>query len=189
MNKVFIVPGYLASPNDHWFPWLAEKIQSTGALAKIIQFTQPEQPIYTQWQQNLHEQIQDLDENSILIAHSLGCVTTLNFLSNILGSKSVKALICVAGFEEKLSSLPQLNEYIQQTHIDHALIQQHIQQRSVYFSNNDPLVPAALSLHLADLIQATPTEVKQAGHFMGQDGYIQFPQLWDQVKVLLNSKL
>lgn len=186
-KQVYILPGYLATPKDHWFPWLAEKIQSTGAAVKIIEFTHPEQPVLEQWQVDLKQQIQHLDAHSIVIAHSLGCVSSLVYLSKALKDQKLHGLICVAGFYEKLSALPQLNEYIQQTHFDDGLLRTHIQQRYVFFSNNDGLVPAPLSIRFGQMLNAQMAEVKQAGHFMGQDGYTQFPQLWERVESLLKS--
>ena len=81
MKKVFIVHGYNASPNDHWFPWLKKQIESAGHQCDILYLEESHHPLYEVWKQNLVQQIQVLDEDVIIIAHSLGCLTSLGFLS------------------------------------------------------------------------------------------------------------
>ena len=187
--QVYIVPGYQASPQDHWFVWLANKIQTMDAEVSIVKFTEPDHPQFEQWQHDLNQQIHRLDAQTIIIAHSLGCISTVAYLSRHLKERRLKSLICVSGFYETLSALPELDHYMQQIQMDDGIIRTHIQHRYVFFSNNDPLVPAPLSIRFGQLLNAQMFEQKQAGHFMAADGYTQFPQLWERVERLLTTSL
>lgn len=185
MSTVFIVHGYQASPEKHWFPWLSHKIQSVGAACEIVHLEDADAPNYAVWKECLHMQIAPLDENSIVIAHSLGCISTLDFLSDALKNKKLKALFLVSPFKEPLSSLPELNTFIQQCKIDEFIIRTTIQKRFVFLSNNDSYVGAPMSIRLGQAIHAQLVEVKFAGHFMQEDGFTEFPQLWDKLALLL----
>ncbi len=48
----------------------------------------------------------DIDENTVLIGHSLGCVTALRFLQH--AGQSVAGYVLVSGFDEEQPTLPEL---------------------------------------------------------------------------------
>lgn len=183
--KVYIVHGFRASATAHWYAWLADQVITLGHQCEIVQLTDSEQPQAAVWRQNLEQQIKPLNEQVIVIAHSLGCLSTLDYLSQALKGCSLKALLLVAGFRTRLASLPELNVFVDQSTLDDALIRTRIQQRYVFFSTQDPFVPAPLSIRLGQLINAQMIEVAKAGHFMQEDGYQTFPALWSHLQVLL----
>ena len=187
MRKVFIVHGYNASPTDHWFPWLKRQVESIGHQCDILYLEDSEHPKYDAWKQNLVQQIQTLNEEVIIIAHSLGCIASLGFLSEVLAGRKLFALFLIAGFKNKLPIFPELNVFIDQAHFDEAQLRMGIRHRVLFFSNNDPFVPAPFSIQLGHLMNSQMVEVKNAGHFMASDGYSEFPQLWDKLSVLLKS--
>lgn len=187
MKTVFVVHGYQASPEKHWFPWLSQKIQAVGAACEIIHLEDPDIPNYAVWKECLHMQVAPLDENSIIVAHSLGCISALDFLSQALKGKKIKAIFLISPFKDPLSSLPELNGFIQHTKIDEFVIQTGIQKRFVFISNNDPYVAPPMSIRLGQVIHAQLVEVKYAGHFMQEDGFIEFPQLWNKLELLLDQ--
>lgn len=185
MKKVMIVHGFQASPNSHWFPWLESKVTVLGFECSRLELTDSQHPQYLQWKSDLSQQLKDLDENSIIVSHSLGCIAVLDYLSEVLLQKPIKAFIGVAGFQDKLQSLPELNEFIQNTHIDAGVLRKQIQQRHMIFSCNDSYVPAPQTIQLGQLINAQMLEIKAAGHFLEEDGYLEFPELWDRLERIL----
>ncbi|OTG94122.1 RBBP9/YdeN family alpha/beta hydrolase [Acinetobacter sp. ANC 3832] len=185
--NVFIVHGYQASPEKHWFPWLAKKVQDTGSSCEIVHLEDANQPQYAEWKQGLEIQISPLNEQSIVIAHSLGCLSVLDFLSQALNGRSLKAIFLIAPFNERIASLPELNLFIDQANIQDGMIRSHIQQRYLFLSNDDPFVPAPMSIRLGHLLNAQMVEVKGAKHFMAEDGVKEFPQLWERLQPLLSG--
>ena len=183
--KIFIIHGYQSSPEQHWFPWLAEKIKQMGSQCEIVNLQDSDQPDFATWRQNLEAQVHPLNEQTIIIAHSLGCISVLDYLSEALNGRLIKAIFMVAGFNEKLTSLPELNQFVQQAKLNDALLRFRIQQRYSLFSCNDPFVPAPLSIRFGQLLNAQMIEVKKAGHFMQSDGFSEFPQLWEKLEKLL----
>lgn len=188
MMNVYIVPGFEASPESHWFNWLNNQVQQQGATCETIAWTDSSQPDLALWNADLKQQLTRLNTETVIIAHSLGCLATLNTLSEQLNvnNTKIKAIFWVAGFHENLLTLPELNTFIQQSRVEQGLLRTYIQQRYVFFSTNDRFVPAPLSIRFGHSLNAQMIEVKQAGHFTSSDGYNEFPQLWDYLKPILS---
>lgn len=54
-------------------------------------------------------------------------------------------------------------------------------------SDNDDLVPPQLTIQLAKDIDAPYITVPNGGHFLGREGYTEFPQLVDSLKEMLEN--
>lgn len=63
-----------------WYPWLYSKISDENN--KIIRFNMPntENPKIEEWVSELDKQVNNLDENTYFIGHSIGCQTILRYL-------------------------------------------------------------------------------------------------------------
>ncbi|AYA62686.1 hypothetical protein DS731_00980 [Alteromonas sp. RKMC-009] len=70
--QVFIVHGFMASPDDHWFSWLKLELAKRNIEADIPLLPDSGTPSAEVWQQTLSESINRLDENVFVVAHSLG---------------------------------------------------------------------------------------------------------------------
>ena len=185
-KKVYIVHGDQESPNDHWFPWLSQQVQDSGHLARRLRLPDANTPNFQIWQQALQMQMPKLDPESIIVAHSLGCLASLHFLTQELSQTQIKGLILVAGFKDKLTALPELDGFIRQAKLDMAILQKQIATRFLLFSCNDPYVSPPKAVLLGHFINAQMQEVKHAGHFMRSDGFNEFKQVWDVLKPLLH---
>src|SRR3989338_9993384 len=84
-TNVFIFHGTEGYPEENWFPWLKEKLEAKGCRVFVPQFPSP--PIVpaqiSEWFEVLKNYEQYLDENSILVAHSLGGVFALRVLEKL----------------------------------------------------------------------------------------------------------
>ncbi|AZN64995.1 RBBP9/YdeN family alpha/beta hydrolase [Acinetobacter johnsonii] len=189
-QHIYIVHGYQASPNDHWFPWLSQKLSQMDLHAEVKRLVLPhsDAPHFEEWQQALALQMTTLDENTIIIAHSLGCLATLHYLSSKLRERRIKAILCIAGFKAALTTLPELSGFIAQAKLDSGILHSHIASRVVMFSNNDPYVPPPLALTFGHFLSAEVLEVKRAGHFMRENGYAEFELLFNTLKPLLQQQ-
>ncbi len=95
MAKVYIVHGYTASADKHWFPWLAQELAKIGVECYRLNMPDSSSPNPDKWLRHLEEHV-TIDDETIVVGHSLGCITWLNFLArNFL---KPKAAIFVSGF-------------------------------------------------------------------------------------------
>ncbi len=101
-TKLYIIPGYRASPTDHWFPWLKQRAEARGSAATVLKMPTPSNPELGEWLKTLQESISAPDKNTFFVAHSLGCITLLRYLDSLPAERQIGGFILVSGF----SSLP-----------------------------------------------------------------------------------
>lgn len=85
MNNVFIFHGTEGYPEENWFPWLKQELEQKGYSVFVPQFPSP--PVVpakiAEWFDVLKNYEQNIDENTILIGHSLGGIFTLRILEKL----------------------------------------------------------------------------------------------------------
>ncbi|GAA4956940.1 alpha/beta hydrolase [Halioxenophilus aromaticivorans] len=181
--QVYIVPGYMATPEDHWFRWLQSELESKAEVT-VVTLPNPQAPSAQAWQQQLQHSIGEVNSHTVIVAHSLGSIATLRFLQSLPDDWALAGLVLVAGFDQPLAKLPQLDAFTAPP-IDTAGLARRIAHRSVYASPADTIVPFAHSQRLAIGLNAELVEVPKAGHFLAEDGFRTFPQLYREVTGLL----
>jgi len=185
MRQIFVLHGYSASIDDHWFLDLKHQIENENTTVTLIPFPDSENPDVDAWQKVLDQQIPKVDENTYFVAHSLGVITLLHFLQRH-DYQNIGGMILVSGFSGLISDSSVLNSYITKSKVDTDYFK-GIKKKLVYLSDNDDLVPPKLTIELAKEIDAPYITVPNGGHFLGREGYTKFPQLVDSLKQMLND--
>ncbi|WP_369308686.1 RBBP9/YdeN family alpha/beta hydrolase [Providencia rettgeri] len=179
-NKKFvIIHGYTASPAKNWFPWLQSQLEALGAQVNVPEMPDALSPDPEKWQQRLQNLPFDIDEATILIGHSLGCVTALRFLQN--KAQVVNGYILVSGFDEEQQTLPELRSHTL-TPINYTSLIKIADKRISIISSNDEIVSPQSSKALAEALKTQVMVEENAGHFLDREGYTTFPTLLDVIK-------
>ncbi|MGQ1140440.1 RBBP9/YdeN family alpha/beta hydrolase [Acinetobacter baumannii] len=186
MRQIFVLHGYSASINDHWFLDLKHQIEDENTTVTLIPFPDSEHPDIDAWQKVLDDQIPAVNENTYFVAHSLGVITLLHFLQR-RDYQNIGGMILVSGFSGPISDSSPLSPYITKSKVDTNYFGD-IKKKLVYLSDNDDLVPPQLTIQLAKDIDAPYITVPNGGHFLGREGYTEFPQLVDSLKEMLESE-
>ena len=176
--RVNIVHGYGASPTSHWFPWLIRQVEAAGGQAKALTLPTPDTPDPQQWDAALTAQIVAPDEHTWIVGHSLGCITAVRWL--IAHQVQVSGIILVSGFFEPLPDYPELDPFVADG-VDVSEAVGLAPRRLVIAAEDDPVVPYARSRHLAERIDARFESHQRGGHFMGSDGFFEFPPVWQEL--------
>jgi len=184
---VYIVHGYAASPSDHWFPWLRQKLQQRGARVTVIELPSPDAPRPDEWQQAIARQVAALDEHSYFVAHSLGSIALLRHLDSTPQNTRIGGYILVSGFNDRLPALPQLDAFVAPD-LDHARLIGMTRHRIVIAAVDDPIVPFALTRDLAAAVASSFLPVERGGHFLASDGYRQFPLVLQELERAAQSR-
>jgi len=179
-RQAVIFHGYGATPEDHWFGWLADHLRRAGASVRIPALPDSAAPDPSRWAAATAEALGTPGPESIVIAHSLGCITVLRHLSSLSVPWRVGTLVLVAGFVDKLPALPVLDEFIGDG-VNLAGIRDRIGSLLVMRSDDDPYVPTGHTDRLAHLLDTSPLIVPRAGHFLASDGVTSLPHLLDVV--------
>ncbi len=179
MTQVFVIHGYTASPEENWFPWVQQQANQAGASLKVLRLDPTETPSLAVWEQQIDEQVESIDQHTIFIAHSLGCIATLHYLSRVLQKQTIRQLVLVAGFNGHLGRLEQVNPFIDAAKIDFELLKRQIEQRVVIYSEGDDRVAAHFSLEQAKSLDADVIAAQHQGHFIDSEGCTELPEVWD----------
>ncbi|MDH2622546.1 alpha/beta hydrolase [Acinetobacter baumannii] len=179
-KRIYIVHGYKANAFDHWFSFIKKSLENTQVCVNIVQLPNSDNPNLSVWINCLKDNISNINENTLIIAHSLGCISTLNFLQNE-NFISLGGLALVSGFYERLDPIPELDKFIDETRKDFYFSNKII-KKIVFLSNNDSYVPPILSLRLAKKLNSPYEIMESAGHFLSADGYDEFIELLNWVK-------
>lgn len=181
--NVFIIHGFMATPQDHWFQWLKDELEVRGIVVKVLSLPDSASPNPTSWHNAMSENIDKLDGNTFIVTHSLGTVSLLSYLEDRISDDSkIGGLVIVSGFVSPLPKLPQLDSFVS-NQINFNKIIQVTHKRAVFGSPQDPIVPYALTEQLAKELDSEIFPIENAGHFLASDGFETFPKL---LKVLLS---
>lgn len=186
-TNIYVIHGYTSSNQAEWFPWLEEQFINSHVKMIIPNMPDSDHPSLESWIQHLHETILDIDENTIFIGHSLGCVTALLYIleKNI----KIKGAILVSGFinENPLDKQPEvLQEFIDEP-LNIQKIKSLIPSRTVITAIDDDIVPTQISQNTAQALDANLLVLSSGKHFIARDGYTDFPVLLNEIHKLINA--
>lgn len=172
--RLFIVHGFTANPDKHWFPWLKGRAEALGMEVIIPAMPNTMAPQESEWLETLRHQVGRVDENTWFIGHSLGCITILRYLMEQPADRVAAGIIMVSGFDEPVANLPELNEFTTEPLTITASIAR-IPHQAVIASLNDDIVPTAFTLRLAQRLEAPLYALPASGHFLDREGFDTLP--------------
>ncbi|WP_150538615.1 RBBP9/YdeN family alpha/beta hydrolase [Actinobacillus vicugnae] len=179
MKKIYITHGYTANPTRNWFPWLQNELAKLGIASECLAMPDPHHPTPQDWLAH-HQKALKLDENTIFVGHSLGCIALLNYLA--VTQQTVNTAIFVSGFYEKLPTLPELDPFA-----DFYSNQTACLPRKSYVISalDDEIVPHLFSESFAQYLQADYIRLNEGGHFIDRNGVTELPILLMLLKQIL----
>lgn len=186
-KQVYIVHGYGASPDSHWFPWLKHRLQAQGVKVSVLDMPNSAYPQPGQWQQTLQQKVIHADRNTWFVTHSLGSIAVLRYLADRKDLSTIGGIVLVSGFNEHLSNIPELDPFLRPD-LDYAKIIKVTHKRLVIAAKNDVVVAAPFSQRLAQRLDAQFILLPQGGHFLKDDGYSEFPALLDELERLMRQE-
>ena len=186
MKNIFIIHGTEGHPKENWFPWLKHELEEKGYNVLVPQFPSP--PIIpakiAEWFDVLKDYEQYINEDTILIGHSLGGIFTLRVLEKL--EHPVKAAIFVG---TPIGVRPILN-YDRDSSFsgflfDWKVIPTKAHHFEVFQSDDDPYVSLGNGEQLAKNLNVALNFVPNAGHFNAKAGYTKFDLLLEKLKPIL----
>lgn len=187
MSNVFIFHGTEGYPEENWFPWLKKKLETRGHKVFVPQFPSPPgvPAKIAEWFDVLKNYEQHINEDTILIGHSLGGLFTLRILEKI--NHPVKA----AFFVGTPIGIGQILNYERDNSFggfsfDWTTIKANARSFVVFHSDNDPHVSLDNGEELSKKLGVELSFVPNAGHFNKRAGYTKFDELLTKLEPLLN---
>lgn len=184
-KRVIIVHRWAGSPESDWYPWLRAELEKMGVQVEIPAMHVTEQPEIEAWVNKLARVVGEVDENTILVGHSIGVQTILRYLERLPAGKKVRGVVSVAGWFSLQNldeeDMPVARPWLETT-IDVQKVRQHCTQFVGIFSDNDPLVPAENSTWFGERLGARIVTQHQQGHFTTDDGVLKLPAVLQAIQ-------
>ncbi len=159
--KYIIVPGYQGSPEGHWQNWLLGKLPNS----KMVEFRNLYKPVREEWISELEKEIESCDEDFIIIAHSMGAVTTAN-LTKSQCNRHLRGVILVAPADSEQADFPKEIENFS------PMPQKELPFPTLLIgSRNDHYMKYSRVVQLADRWGSSFLDVGCAGHINGESGF------------------
>jgi leucyl-tRNA synthetase len=93
-QKVLLIHGFEASGNANWLPWMKAELEARGFEVFAPTMSTSEHPDLEQWMKELMPFMQQLGEDDIIVAHSLGGKAALHLVERT--GKKIGSLFIVA---------------------------------------------------------------------------------------------
>jgi predicted alpha/beta hydrolase family esterase len=186
MKNAIIIHGTEGYPEENWFPWLKQELEKRGYKVFVPQFPSPPKvpAKIAEWFDVLKNYEQYIDEDTILIGHSLGGVFTLRILEGL--EQPVKA----AFFIGTPVGVQPISNYDRDSSFsgfsfDWESIAEKARHFAVFQSDNDPYVSLGNGEELAKRLNVKLNFVPNAGHFNTKAGYTKFDLLLEKLEPVL----
>jgi hypothetical protein len=144
MKKVYLIHGWGENSEDSWFPWIRGELEKKGVDVTVFDMPNSNFPVMEQWVKHLEENVKEIDEETYLFGHSIGCQTIIRFLEKLHKYKRVGGCFFVAPWFNLINLEPEEMEIAHpwiNTKTDFSRINEHCDNFLSLFSDNDPFVP------------------------------------------------
>lgn len=181
MKKVFIIHWTEGHPKENWFPWLKDELEKQWYIVQVPTFPTPKGQELKVWLDTFKPHFSQLDEDTILIGHSVWAWFILSVLENI--SKPVKAIYLVWWFLGNLwnAYIDKLCQSFVSKEFDWAKIRANCNKSFIINSDNDPFVPLEKWKQLAVKLIWNFMLINNAWHFNIAAWYDDIPFLLDKI--------
>ncbi len=180
-TNVIIIHGTRGNPDENWFPWLKAELEKRDCEVFVPAFPTPRGQSLDNWCAVFAEYETYLNEDAILVGHSLGPVFLLSVLEDL--THPVKAAFFVGGFVGFLGH-EQFDE-LNKTFVDRSFEWQKIRKncKNFYVINalDDPYVPVESGKELAENLDAELVVLPEGGHLNEEFGFTEFELLRDLI--------
>jgi len=183
MTNVLIFHGTEGHPEENWFPWIKKELEKKDYKVHIPQFPSP--PVIPakidEWFEVLKDYKKHINEETIIIGHSLGGVFLLRLLEKL--KYPIKSAFFIG---TPVGVLPILNYYRDYSFCGFDFNWDQTINKSkkftVFQSNNDPYVSLDNGEKLAKKLNVKLNFIPNAGHFNEKAGYLEFWELLEKVE-------
>lgn len=161
--RLIVVPRWGASPSDDFYPWLADQIVGLEVLSL------PNPPTLESWMHGVRQAIGEDPyalARTLVIAHSVGAMTTLRAAAELPPGRAISRLLCVAGWATLDEPWAEIRPWLD-TPLDVERVKGGVQNVRVLLSDNDPFTSDYESngRWWREQLEAEVEVIPGAGHF------------------------
>lgn len=189
-KQVVVIHGYMGHPQSNWFPWLKAELEKQNIEVVVPHMPDPAWPTMETWVQTVQNIVGTLDNQTILVGHSLGGTTLLRYLEIIEKPQRAAGTVLVASpiLPPKALHLRGVKRSFFATAFDFTKIRQAAGEVCAIYSEDDPIVSIASGHILRDSLVDTYVEIPDGGHLNRKSGYTTFPLVLEKIMQVYQSR-
>lgn len=194
MKKVIIIHGWGGNPSGDWFPWLKKELEKKLVKVIIPEMPNTFHPTIDAWVSSIAEAAGDVDDDTVLVGHSIGCQAILRYVEKLPESNKIGGIILVAAWVH-LTNETWDDEYTEETAkawletpVEFEKIRKHTDKIICIQSEDDPYVPVSDAKIFEEKLGAKIISLKNAGHICAENGVTKLPEILDEIRQVLESK-
>lgn len=192
MKKVYIVHGWDGSPDEPLFKWLDEELSKDGFLVERLEMPNPKAPVIEEWLSTLKNSIEKIDEETIFVAHSVGCQAVMRYLETQSEETRILGLVLLAPWmkldettiEEEGEEVREIARPWMETPIDFEKVKKIAPKIIAIFSDNDVFVELDQKEFFEEKLNAKTIVEHNKGHFSPADNISELPSALEAIKNL-----
>ncbi len=188
--NILLIHGTGGDGRKNWFGWLADNLRQQGYGVMAPDLPRADKPVLKDWLAELDRYKDQINENSIIVAHSLGGPTALEFISNL--KRKIGKLILVAptgrgadweAYAKQHPDKPVINiKNFSEIKIDFNEINKNVQEIVYYYSDNDVHIQPAINDYYKKNLKANFRLKRGYNHFsIKTSGLDKFPDLLEEI--------
>jgi len=172
-KKALILHCWYGDSNSNWYPWIKTELEKRGYKVvtpdlPTMKTDSPDMKLQLQTIKNILE----VDENTLTVGHSLGCILALRLAEK----HKLEKMILVSGWD--FNDLTPEHQKFWTSPVNHQLIKRNVKKIICVSSDNDPYFTAFQTEEMSKRLGGKFMLIKGAGHFTKETfGVTEIPQL------------
>ncbi|MBU2229427.1 alpha/beta fold hydrolase, partial [Patescibacteria group bacterium] len=189
-KTVLVIHGTGSYGGNDWYGWLADQLEKLGHEVIAPDMPDPNKPDLDKWLNHLDQYKDRLNENSVIIGHSLGGPAAMHFISKL--KKKIGKLILVSpsyrdidwkAWSKKHPNDPTKYQHkFNQPEILYEKIHKNTDKIVYFYSDNDFYIPKSVPEHYKKVLKADFRMLKGRNHFSISNGLaFTFPEILEEI--------
>lgn len=187
-KRVFLIHGWEGYPKEGWFPWLSAELSKKGFKVQVLPMPNSQSPKIEEWVPFLAKNVGEIDENTVLIGHSIGCQTIWRYLESLKEDERITGAVLVAPWirlnAENALQDEESREIVRpwlETPIDWEKVKKNCGKFVVILSDDDPYVYLEDGEIFKEKLGAKLIIEHNMKHFSGDDGVMKLPVVREEL--------
>ncbi len=180
--KFILIHGYKSGPKLNFWPWLIDELKKRGHEVVAPQLPDAENPDEQAWTEALLEEGKNVDDETIVIGHSLGGAMALRFLEAVEARSTPKACLLIS--TPWMIQSDKFRGFFM-SELDFEVLMWKVSRFALLHSKDDDVIPFDHAQKYEKVLHAKLHETEEAGHFKGES----YPVMLKVIDELVNEEL
>lgn len=172
-STVFLFHGTEGHPDNYWLGWLNAELSADGHQVIALQFPSPPNDVPAnvgEWHHVLSDHVDKVNENTLLIGHSLGGVFAFRVLEKLQSKVKATAIVASPVGVAPIIDFERAGKF-SGYEFDWPTIAKNSDHFLVFYGKDDPYVAIGNGELAAKKLGTDLIVVPNAGHFNSDSGY------------------